>query len=264
MSPALTESTVESATLSWLADLGYAFLYGPDIAPGEPSTERQSYQETILTSRLREVLARLNPALPSEAVEDALRKITLVDSPSLIQSNRVFHRMLVDGVDVEFQSEGRIIHDKAKVVDFDHPDNNDWLAVNQFTIIEGQHNRRPDVLIFLNGLPLGVIELKNPADENATIWTAFHQLQTYKQQIPSLFAFNEALIISDGLEARIGSLTADRERFQPWRTIEGEELASASMPQLEVLIKGVFEKTRFLRLHPAFHRIRGRKGRGLG
>jgi type I restriction enzyme R subunit len=246
VSAVFTESEVESAALTWLEGLGYIVLHGPDIAPGEPGAERQSYQEAILPRRLRDALARLNPVLPAEAIEEAFRKVSRVDSPSLIQANRLFHRMLVDGVDVEYQAEGRVVHDKARLVDFDDPDNNDWVAVNQFTVQEGRHTRRPDIVLFLNGLPLGVIELKNPADENANIWTAFNQLQTYKQQIPSLFTFNETLVISDGLEARIGSLTANREWFLPWRTIEGEDLAPTSMPQLAVLIKGVFNRGRFV------------------
>lgn len=242
----VSESVIEQATLAWFESLGYAVLLGPDIAPGEPSAERQTYSEVILPRRLQDALARLNPNIPASALDDALRKVTHVDSPSLLQGNRALHRMLVEGVDVEFLAEGRVKHDKARLVDFDDSDNNDWLAVNQFTVVEGQYNRRPDVVLFLNGLPLVVIELKNPADENATIWTAYNQLQTYKQQIPSIFTYNSALVISDGLEARIGSLTANREWFLPWRTIEGEELAPAAMPQLEVLIKGLCQRRRFL------------------
>jgi len=241
-----TESILEEAALSWLAELGYAIKNGPIIAPGELFSERESYQQVLLTQRLHDALVRLNPTIPAEAVEEAFRKIVHLNAPSLLQANRAFHRMLVDGVDVEFQAGGRIMHDKAWLVDFQEPDGNDWLAVNQFTVVEGHSERRPDVALFLNGLPVGVIELKNPADENATIWTAFHQLETYKLQIPSLFATNEANIISDGLEARFGSLTANREWFLPWRTIEGETLAPSVLPQLEVLIKGLFQRKRFL------------------
>ena len=244
---ALTESMVEHATLSWLKSLGYTILHGPEIAPGEFFAERQAYEEAILSQRLRDALVRLNPTVPAEAIEEAFRKVSRVDSPSLIQNNRLFHRILVNGVDVEYHADGRVVNDKAWLIDFDNPDNNDWVAVNQFTVVEGQHNRRPDIVLFINGIPLSIIELKNPADENATIWTAFNQLQTYKQQIPSIFTFNDVLIISDGLEARMGSLTANREWFLPWRTIEGEELAPPSLPQLEVLIKGIFEKTRLLK-----------------
>ena len=246
MSAVLTESQVEEAALAWLEGLGYTILHGPEIAPGEPGAERRSYEEAIFPGRLRDVLVRLNPTLPAEGIEDAFRKVTRVDSPSLIQGNRLLHRMLVDGVDVAYPAEGRLVHDKARLVDYDAPDNNDWAAVNQFTVQEGRHTRRPDVVLFLNGLPVGVIELKNPADEHATLWTAFNQLQTYKEQIPSLFTYNEVLVISDGLEARVGSLTANREWFLPWRTIEGEAPAPASMPQLEILIKGVFDRMRFL------------------
>jgi len=242
----LTESEVEVAALDWLAELGYTILHGPAIAPGEPGAERQSYQEAILPGRLRAALVRLNPIIPAEAIGDAFRRVSRVDSPSLTQANRFLHRMLADGVDVAYRAEGRVVHDKARLVDFENPDTNDWVAVNQFTVSEGQHTRRPDVVLFVNGLPLAVIELKNPADEHATIWTAFNQIQTYKEQIPSLFAFNEVLVISDGLEARLGSLTASREWFLPWRTIEGEELAPASMPHLEILIKGLFNRMRFL------------------
>lgn len=242
-----SESTVEDAALAWLEGLGYAVKHGPEIAPGELFSERQNYEEPFLTQHLKDALARLNPTIPSDALEEAFRKVSRVDSPSLVQVNRIFHKMLVDGIDVEYLADGRVVHDKARIIDFEGVENNDWVVVNQLTIVDGQHNRRPDIVAFLNGLPLAVIELKNPADENATIWTALKQLQTYKAEIPSLFTFNEILVVSDGLDARIGSLTANSEWFLPWRTIEGEELAPATMPQLEVLIKGVFDQRRFLR-----------------
>ena len=244
-----TESIVGDAALEWFEGLGYSVLDGPEIAYGEPAAERTDpeYRDLILEGRLRQALARLNPDLPPEALDDAFRKLTRIDSPSLITRNRDLHSMLVDGVNVEYaRPDGSIAGAQAWLVDFDNPENNDWLAVNQFTVTEGQHARRPDVVIFLNGLPIAVIELKNATDENATIWNAFNQLQTYKDQIPSFFVYNELLIISDGLEARVGSLSADREWFMPWRTVEGEELAPASTPQLEVLIKGLFEKRRLL------------------
>ena len=247
--PAFSESEVEEATLSWFQDLGYQVRSGPEIAPGELFAERASYGDVVLKERLREALARLNPAIPPEAREDAFRKVTRPESPVLITNNRTFHRRLVDGVAVEYRlPDGRIKGDRVLLVDFEQPENNDWLAVNQFTVVEGQHHRRPDVVVFVNGLPLGVIELKNPADEAATVWTAFNQLQTYKLQIPSLFAYNEILAVSDGLEARLGSLSAERERFHPWRTIEGEDLAPPTLCRLEVLLKGVFDKERFLDL----------------
>ncbi len=246
---AFSESTVEAATLSWLGRLGYAVLHGPDIGPGEPHVERESYTDPILPGRLRRAIQALNPGVPAEAREEALRKVMHSESPSLVLNNRRFHRMLVDGVEVEVPTEGgRVRGEIVRLVDFEDPEQNDWLAVNQFTVVEGQAYRRPDVVVFVNGLPLGVIEVKNPADENATIWTAFNQLQTYKKDIPSFFIYNEMLVVSDGLEARIGSLMAARERFAPWRTVEGEELAPVSLIQLEVLVRGVFKKRRFLDL----------------
>lgn len=249
----LTESTLEEAALAWFGALGHSTLHGPTIAPGESAAERGDYRETVLAGRVKGALSRLNPNIPPDALEYAFRKVTRQDAPSLLLNNRVFHRMLVDGVPVEYRrADGSIAGDHARLIDFDNPDNNDWLVVNQFTVIEGQHNRRPDVVMFVNGLPLAVIELKNPTDENATIWTAFNQLQTYKQQISSLFTCNEILIISDGLEARIGTISADKERFMPWRTIEGEKPEPASMLQLETMIKGVFEKRRFLNLIRSF------------
>lgn len=242
----LIESTVEEAALGWFEGLGYKVISGPEIAPGEIWAEREGYGEVILSKRLMESLAKLNPHIPPAAIEDAYKRILHIDSPSLSHGNRAFHRLLVESIDVSFTTTERIVHDKVRLVDFEKPENNDWMAVNQYTVEEDKHNRRPDIVIFLNGLPVGVIELKNPADENATIWSAFNQLQAYKQQIPSLFTYNEVLIVSDGLDARIGSLTANREWFLPWRTIEGDDLAPVVTPQLEVMIKGVFEQKRFL------------------
>jgi type I restriction enzyme R subunit len=247
--PNFTESIVEDAALAWFGELGFAVLHGPEIAPGELAAERTSLGEGLLPKRLRAALRKLNPTLPSEALDEAFRRVTVPQHPSLIANNRAFHRMLVDGIAVECRrKDDSIGAEIVRLMDFDDSDANDWLAVNQFTVIEGQHNRRPDTVIFVNGLPLGVIELKNAADEQADIWAAFNQLQTYKQQIPSLFIHNAVLIISDGLETRIGTISADKERFMPWRTIDGETVAPASMPQLEVFLRGVFNKRRFLDL----------------
>lgn len=244
-----TESDVEEAALEWLEALGYTILHGPEIAAGEPDAERDDsgYRDVILERRLREALERLNPTLPAAAIEDAYRRITRLDTPSLVPSNHDWHKMLVDEVNVEYtRPNGSIAGAQVRVVDFEDPENNDWVAVNQFTVVEGQNTRRPDVLLFLNGLPVALMELKNTADENATIWKAFDQIQTYKSEIPSLFTYNEILIVSDGIEARTGSLTANRERFMPWRTIAGEDLAPPSMPQLQVVIEGMLEKRRLL------------------
>ena len=189
------------------------------------------------------------PIFLQKALDDALRRLTRPEGPTLETRNRAFHRMLVEGVTVEYRDDdGMIRGAQARSIDFDDPTNNDWLAVNQFTVVENKHERRPDVVLFVNGLPLGVIELKNPADEEATIWTAWQQLQTYKAEIPSLFAFNTALLVSDGVEARIGTLTAGREWFKPWRTISGETLADVRIPQLQVLLEGVCTPGRFLSL----------------
>ncbi|HYO64531.1 MAG TPA: type I restriction endonuclease subunit R, partial [Archangium sp.] len=246
MSTQVTESVAEQEALSWFEELGYSVQYG---VPGEPGPERTHLGEAVLQERLREAVDRLNPDLPEAAREEAMRKLLLQESPSLIQQNRRNHRMLVEGVEVEFvDDEGRVAGDRARMLDFEHPERNDWLVINQFTVVESGRNRRPDVVVFVNGLPLAVLELKNAADESATLWTAWQQLQTYKQQVSSLFHFNELLVVSDGLEARLGSLTAPKERFAPWRTIEGEELAPASMLGLEVLVRGVFERRRFLDL----------------
>ncbi len=253
----ITESIIEQATLDWFKELGYSVLFGPDIAPVEAYgntpllSERTSYSDVLLENRVISALANINPAIPQEALEDAYRKLTraIHESPLLAANNHRFHKMLTDGVNVEYKdTEGRIVGDSVRIIDFDNTDNNDWLVVNQFTVIEEQSNRRPDVVVSLNGIPLGVIELKNPSDENATIKDAFNQFQTYKNEIALLFPYNEILIVSDGIEARAGTLTADWEWFLPWRTVEGKDVAPKGLPELEVLIKGIFEKKRFLDL----------------
>jgi len=211
--------------------------------------EREDYDEIVLERRLRDAIVRLNPDLPPEALEEAFRKLTRAEAPTLVARNRAVHLMLVDGVTVEYRrADGSIAGAQARVLDFDAPENNDWLAVNQFTVTENQHTRRPDVVLFVNGLPLAVIELKSPADENATIWTAFQQLETYQAQIPSLFAYNAVLVASDGVQARIGTLGAGREWFKPWRTITGREVAGPELAELQVVLEGVFNKRRFLDL----------------
>jgi type I restriction enzyme, R subunit len=245
----LNESIVEDAALEWLGELGYAVGHGPHMAPGEPAAERDSFGEVVLVRRLQEALRRINPGIPEDAREEALRKVLRVATPSLVQTNRFFHKLLRDGVDVEYaRPDGSTKHDKVWLVDFADPEANDWLAVNQFTVIEGQHNRRPDIVVFVNGLPLSLIELKNAADEDATIWSAYAQLQTYKAEIPGLLAYNAALVVSDGLQARMGSITANQEWFKVWRTIDGEGDAPKTALALEVLVRGVFDRRRFLDL----------------
>ncbi|MBX5463364.1 MAG: type I restriction endonuclease subunit R [Steroidobacteraceae bacterium] len=245
----LRESDIETSALDWLKCLGYTVLHGPDIAPGELAAERRNYGEVVLERRLRDALTRLNPTLPSEALEDAFRKLTRPEGTELIQRNRNIHRLLVDGVTVEYRaSDGHIRGAQARVIDFDAVANNDWLAVNQFTVAENKHTRRPDVVLFVNGLPLAVLELKNAADEDATIWTAFEQLQTYQTEIPTLFASNAVLVISDGVQARVGAIGAGREWFKPWRTIAGDRPADSHMLELQVAIEGLLDRRRFLDL----------------
>ncbi len=248
-----SESDVEDATLGWLAGLGWSTAHGPDIASGMPGAERRDYGEIVLERRLRSALFRLNPDLPASASREAFRRLTRPEGATLEERNRAFHRMAVEGVTVEYRdTSGTVRGAQARVMDFEDSTNNDWLAVNQFTVVENRHERRPDVVLFVNGLPFGVIELKNPTDENATIWSALQQLETYKAEIPSLFVFNAVLMVSDGLEARVGTLTAEREWFKPWRTISGEELADPLLPQLQVMLEGVCFPDRFLTLIQKF------------
>ncbi|MGD9598669.1 MAG: type I restriction endonuclease subunit R, partial [Steroidobacteraceae bacterium] len=244
-----TESDVEEAALAWLEGAGWQVRNGAAIAPGEPAAERDDYGQTILAQRLRAGLARLNPALPGETLDDALRKLMHPEGVDLIVRNRALHRLLVDGVTVEYRdADGNIRGAQARVIDFDDPANNDWLAVNQFSVVEHKHSRRPDVVLFVNGLPLAVLELKNAASEDATIWSAFHQLQTYQVEVPALFASNALLAVSDGVEARVGALGAGREWFKPWRTIAGDTPAAAHVPELQVVIEGLCAPRRFLDL----------------
>ncbi len=255
----INESTLENTVLTWLENLGYDTRHGPDIAFDGVKPERDpsaNYTDVVLIGRLRESLERINPEIPCEAIDEAIRKITRPESPSLIENNQAFHRMLTDGVDVSWMTDGGERHDKVWLLNVENSDDNDWLAVNQFTVVENKRERRPDVVLFINGLPLAVVELKNPADEKATIRHAFNQLQTYKDQIPSLFVYNELLVISDGLQARAGTLTAGWDRFMPWRTIDGTDLyrepgnerqADGTVQEgLKTLLFGLFNKNRIL------------------
>ncbi len=244
-----TESVVEEAALEWFSALGYALLAGSTIAPGEPAAERASYDRVVLEGRLRAALRKLNPNVPDAALDEAFRKLTLISSPQLIDANHELHSYLVNGVSVEYlREDGTVGYDPVRVLDFDSPDANDWLVVNQLTVTERGSRRRPDVVVYVNGLPLAVVEFKNAADLNADVWDAFRQLETYRSELSSLYTFNEVLLASDGIEARVGTLSSNRERFLPWRTIEGEKLAPASLSQLEVAIRGMFESRRFLDL----------------
>ena len=245
----LSEADVEQAALDWLQATGWSVRHGPEIAPETPDAERSGYDQVVLEQRLRDALAELNPGLSEPALEDAFRKLTRPEGATLEARNRSFHHLLVHGVTVEYSSQdGSIRGAQARAVDFEDADANDWLAVNQFTVTENKSTRRADIVLFVNGLPLAVIELKNPADEEATIWTAWNQLQTYKAELPALFSMNGALVVSDGTQARIGTLTAGREWFKPWRTVSGEGLADLSITELEVMLEGVFARDRFLAL----------------
>ena len=245
----LTEADIEQIALQWFAECGYACVHGPDIAPDMPGAERTSYEDVLLVGRLREALVRCNPWLRAEEVDEVVRRLQRTDAPGLVESNRRFHMLLRDGVVLERQrDDGTIGAAVVRLVDTDHPEKNEFLAVNQFTVVENGKNRRPDIVVFVNGLPLAIIELKNPADAKATIWRAYDQLQTYKAEIPSLLRFNELMVVSDGTHARIGSLTANKEWFKVWRTIDGVSEPPALSFELETLIKGVFEKRNLIDL----------------
>ncbi|MCC2638238.1 MAG: putative type restriction-modification enzyme subunit [Moraxellaceae bacterium] len=235
----MTEDQLEQEALGWLAELGYTHVYGPDIATDGDHPERPGYREVVLIGRLRDALARLNPGIPEAAREDALKQVVDLGIPSQLAANRAFHKLLVNGVPVQYQKDGDTRGDFARLIDWADVGANEWLAINQFSIKGPKHTRRPDIILFVNGLPLVLIELKNPADVNADIWKAFDQLQTYKDQIPDVFHYNEILVISDGTEAKLGSLSANAERFQRWRTIDGEAVDPlGAFNELETLIRG--------------------------
>jgi len=268
MQKIITESSVEQVALDILSELKYKVIYGPDIAPDGPHPERKSYADVILVDRLREAIDRFNPEIPAEAKDEAVKRVLRAESPDLVINNHYFHKMLVDGVDVEYREKSEIAspsarndtkYDKVWLFDFDKVTENEFLAVNQFTVIENNINRRPDIVFFVNGLPIAVIELKNPADENATTFTAFKQFQTYKLQIPSLFKFNEVLVASDGFDARAGTITSDWERFLPWKTIDGKEKAPKATPQIDILLRGMFNRKVILDLIRNFVVFEGRE-----
>lgn len=236
----MTEDQLEQDALGWLGDVGYTHLYGPDISVDGNAPERSNYTQVVLVERLRQAIQRLNPSVPLLAREEALQRVLNLDTPVLLAANRQFHRLLVNGVPVEYQQDGETRGDFVRLINFVEVAANEWLAVNQFTIKDAKHTRRPDIILFINGLPLVLLELKNPADENADLWKAFDQIQTYKEQISDVFQYNEVLVISDGSEARMGSLSADIERFMAWRTIDGVTLDPLDQfNELETLVRGV-------------------------
>jgi type I restriction enzyme R subunit len=237
----ISEDHIEQIVIQEFIDLGYSYINGTDISPDGNAQERE-FDEVVLKQRLQTSIAKLNPNIPYEAKEEAIKKVLRTDSPNLFQNNYQVHKYLTDGVDVEYRKEDRIVGDKVWLIDYENPTNNEFLVVNQFTIIENNINKRPDLILFVNGLPLVIIELKNAVDENATIHSAFNQLQTYKQTIPSLFLYNALLIISDGWDALYGSLTSPKQFFVPWKSIDGKMVADENMPQMEVMAKGMLNK----------------------
>ncbi len=259
----LSEAAVELALLEQLGGLGYSIEREEDIGPDGHRPERESHDEVVLKKRFEDAVARLNPGLPLEARQDAVRRVMQSELPSLLEENRRLHKLMTEGVDVEYYADdGTLTAGKVALIDFQHPELNDWLAVSQFVVINGQNNRRPDVVVFVNGLPLGVIELKAPGSAGAHLLGAFNQLQTYKKQIPALFNTNALLVTSDGIAARVGSLSADLERFMPWRTTDGTDVAPKGAPELSTLIEGVFEHRRLLDLLSHFT-VFGETGSGL-
>ena len=236
----MTEDQLEKETLGWLGSIGYQHLYGPDLASEGNTPERRDYRQVLLINRLRAAINCLNPTIPLPAREDALKQVVDLGTPVLLSANRQFHKMLIAGVKVQYQKEGETRGDFVRLIDWAETTNNEWLAVNQFSVKGPRHTRRPDIVLFVNGLPLVLLELKNPADEEADIWKAFDQIQTYKEQIPDVFQYNEILVISDGSEARMGSLSSPKERFMQWRTIDGITLDPlGQFNELETLIRGV-------------------------
>ncbi|UFS56840.1 type I restriction endonuclease subunit R [Comamonadaceae bacterium M7527] len=259
----MSEAALEQMLIDQLNALGYSIATEDVIGPDGSQPERDSHDQVILTRRLASAVARINPSVPAEARVDAVRRLTQTEFPTLLEENRRIHKLLTEGVDVEYHEQDATIKaGKVNLIDFENVDNNDWLAVNQFVVIAGTHRRRPDVVVFVNGMPLAVIELKAPGNNNATVVSAFNQLQTYKSQIPALFTTNAVLITSDGLTARIGSLSAAIERFMPWRTTNGQHVATQGTPEQQTLIEGVLERGRLLQLLRDFT-VFGNAGAGL-
>ena len=250
--PTLTESKIEEFAIGLFEQLGYRYLYGPDIAPDGTNPKRVSFEEIVMVESLRHAVYRINHMLPQEVCNEAINQVVRIASPDLLSNNETFHRMLTEGVSVSVHKEGAERGELVWLVDFDNPLNNDFTVVNQYTIVENSHNKRPDILLFVNGLPLVVIELKNAVDENATVQSAFRQMETYKETIPSLFTYNSIIVISDGLEARSGSLSAGFSRMMAWKSADGKAEASRLVSQLEVLIKGMLNKETLLDLIRSF------------
>ncbi|MCA9315784.1 MAG: type I restriction endonuclease subunit R [Planctomycetes bacterium] len=249
MSAPFAESLVEQAALDILGSLGWTIAHGGDLAPDLPGAERETYQDVVLVGRLRDALSRLSPSVPGVGIDEAVRRLLDPPGSTVEARNRAFHEMLVSGVAVEYpRDDGSIKGDRVRVIDAYDAAANEWLAVNQYTIVENKRQRRPDILLFVNGLPIGIVELKSAADEKASVWTAYQQIQTYKSELTTLFAYNEIIVVSDGVQARMGTLTAGKEWFKPWRTVDGDQKAAASQSEMGVLLRGILDPARLLDL----------------
>ena len=242
----MNETQLENLCLDWFAENGWEVVHGIDIAPDSSNPLRKDYKQIVLEADLHAAFERLNPHLPVSCFEQVFQKLNQPESLDLVTNNRAFHRMLLEGVPVTYKKQDDWVHDHAFLVDFNHVQQNRFVAVNQFTILGVKQPRRPDIICFINGIPFAVLELKSPTDENADIWDAFNQLQTYKEEISDLFVYNEALVVSDGVTARVGSLTANLERFLPWRTIKNEDDKPALEWELETVVRGFFDRELFL------------------
>ena len=249
----MTEDQLEQQCLEWFAEGGWEIAHGPDLAPEGEAPERADYRQVLLLADLEAAIHRINPHLPQSAVEQAVAVVRKPESLDVVISNRAFHRLLLDGVPVEYKlprandkEHDKVGHDQAFLVDFSDLTANRFRAINQFTLEGSKQLRRPDVVCFINGLPLAVLELKSPGAENVNIWDAYNQIQTYKDECSDLFAYNEAAIISDGYLARVGSLTASQERYMPWRTIKHEDDKPLLEWQLETMVRGFFDRELFL------------------
>ena len=244
----ITEEDIENISIEWFKEIGYSFVHGPDLAHNGKSPEREDFRKVILIERLRTALKKLNPEVPSATIESAVLQLTNRNIPGLLSSNRQFHQWMTTGLPITYMDGDQKIGIRLKIIGFDDPASNDWLVVNQLEVVGSKRTRIPDVVVYINGLPIAVIELKNPTDEKADIWAAFNQLQTYKDNIPDLFTSNVLLVISDGTYAKVGSLSASQERFQQWRVIDQEQKLDplGKFRELETLVHGLFDKKRLL------------------
>jgi type I restriction enzyme R subunit len=241
MRNSISENEIEAIALSYLQNLGYSYILGTTLSPDGEHPERQ-YTDVVLATRLRDAIDKLNPSITQDAKEDALKKVLRTESPNALINNETFHKYLTEGIDVEVRTADGIRGEKVYIVDFDNAENNEFLAINQFTIIEGSQNKRPDIILFINGLPLVVIELKNAVVEHADVEAAFNQIQTYQNSIPSLFTYNAFNIISDGWSAAYGTISSSLKYYKPWKSIDGQTIENGMDLQMEFLLKGLCNK----------------------